>query len=54
MKQQTAQERALGIDLTGKTVLITECNSGIRLETMRVLANCDARIIGFARTIEML
>ncbi len=52
MRQQTAEEIATGTDLTGKTVLITGCNSGIGFETMRVLAKRGARIIGFARTIE--
>ncbi|NQX97270.1 MAG: SDR family NAD(P)-dependent oxidoreductase [Flavobacteriales bacterium] len=50
--KQTAEEIVIGTDLTGKTVLITGCNSGIGFETMRVLAKCGARIIGFGRTLE--
>ena len=32
----TAEEVTLGLDLTGKTALVTGCNSGLGLETMRV------------------
>lgn len=52
MKLKTAEEIANGADLSRKTVLITGCTSGIGFETMRVLAKCGARIIGFGRTIE--
>jgi NAD(P)-dependent dehydrogenase (short-subunit alcohol dehydrogenase family) len=52
MKQLTAEQVAEGTNLDGKTVLITGCTSGIGFETMRVLANCGARIIGFGRTLE--
>lgn len=52
MKKKTAENIASGTDFTGKTVLITGCNSGIGYETMQVLAKCGARIIGFARTKE--
>ncbi len=52
MARKTAEEITEGINLNGKTVLITGCNSGIGYETMRVLAAKGARIIGFARTIE--
>ncbi len=33
----TADEVAAGIDLSGKTVLITGCNSGLGYESMRVM-----------------
>jgi hypothetical protein len=34
----TAEEVTAGINLAGKTILITGCNSGLGLETARVLA----------------
>ena len=46
----TAEEVTEGLDLSGKTYLITGCNSGLGLETARVLALRGARIIGAART----
>jgi len=48
----TADEVAQGIDLAGKTVLITGCNSGLGYESMRVMAARGAHVIGTARTIE--
>ena len=48
----TAEEVTRGIDLTGMTALVTGCNSGIGLETMRVLALRGAHVIGTARTME--
>jgi len=48
----TAEEVTAGLDLTGKTVLVTGCNSGLGLETMRVLALRGAHVIGTARTVE--
>lgn len=48
----TAEQVTAGIDLTGKTILVTGCNSGIGLETMRVLALRGAHVIGTARTLE--
>ena len=52
MKQSTAEEISKNSKLSGKTVLITGCNSGIGFETMRVLSMRGARIIGLARTLE--
>jgi len=52
MKQKTAEEISVDSGLSGKTVLITGCNSGIGFETMRVLSMRGARVIGFARTLE--
>lgn len=46
----TAEQVTAGLDLTGKVVMISGCNSGIGLETMRVLAGCGAHVIGTART----
>ena len=48
----TAELVTQGIDLTGKTMVVTGCNSGIGLETMRVLALRGAHVIGTARTLE--
>jgi NAD(P)-dependent dehydrogenase (short-subunit alcohol dehydrogenase family) len=47
----TAEQVTEGIDLTGKTVMITGVNSGLGFETMRVLAKRGAHIIGAARTL---
>jgi NAD(P)-dependent dehydrogenase (short-subunit alcohol dehydrogenase family) len=51
-RRATAEEVTRGIDLNGKTILITGCNSGLGFETMRVLAGRGATIIGAARTKE--
>jgi len=48
----TTLEVTEGLDLTGKTALITGCNSGLGFETMRVLSMRGASIIGAARTLE--
>jgi NAD(P)-dependent dehydrogenase (short-subunit alcohol dehydrogenase family) len=48
----SAEEVTAGIDLAGKTIVVTGCNSGIGLETMRVLGLRGAHVIGTARTIE--
>ncbi len=48
----TAEEVTLGLDLTGKTAIVTGCNSGLGLETMRVLAMRGAHVIGTGRNIE--
>jgi NAD(P)-dependent dehydrogenase (short-subunit alcohol dehydrogenase family) len=48
----TAELVTEGIDLTGKTIVVTGCNSGIGLETMRVLALRGAHVVGTARTLE--
>ncbi len=52
MKDATAEQLTEGMDLSGQKILITGCNSGTGLETMRVLALRGARIYGSARTIE--
>jgi WW domain-containing oxidoreductase len=49
-KDTTAEEATGGVDLSGKTVLVTGVNSGIGFETMRVLALRGAHVIGTART----
>lgn len=46
----TAQDVTEGVSLRGKTFVVTGCNSGLGLETMRVLALRGAHVIGTART----
>jgi NAD(P)-dependent dehydrogenase (short-subunit alcohol dehydrogenase family) len=46
----TAEQVTEGRDLTGRTYLVTGCNSGLGLETLRVLALRGARVLGAART----
>jgi NAD(P)-dependent dehydrogenase (short-subunit alcohol dehydrogenase family) len=48
--ESTAEEVTNGLDLSGKTAVVTGCNSGIGFETMRVLALRGAHVIGTART----
>jgi NAD(P)-dependent dehydrogenase (short-subunit alcohol dehydrogenase family) len=46
----TAEQVTEGLDLTGKMALITGSNSGIGLETARVLALRGAHVVALART----
>lgn len=50
--RSTAEEVTAGVDLSGKTALVTGANSGLGYETMRVLALRGARVIGTGRTLE--
>lgn len=51
-RRSTAEQVTRGIDLSGKTALITGVNSGLGFESMRVLVERGAHVIGAARTIE--
>jgi NAD(P)-dependent dehydrogenase (short-subunit alcohol dehydrogenase family) len=51
-RASTAEDVTAGLDLKGKTAVITGCNSGIGLEAMRVLALRGAHVIGTARTMD--
>jgi NAD(P)-dependent dehydrogenase (short-subunit alcohol dehydrogenase family) len=48
----TAEDVTAGLSLAGKTFLVTGCNSGLGLETARVLAMRGGRILGTARNTE--
>jgi WW domain-containing oxidoreductase len=48
----TSEEVTEGLSLAGKTMLVTGCNSGLGLETLRVLVQRGARVIGTARTLQ--
>jgi WW domain-containing oxidoreductase len=48
----TAEDVTAGLDLSGKTILVTGCNSGIGTETVRVLAMRGAHVLATARTVE--
>lgn len=48
----TAEEVTAGLDLSGRTALVTGVNSGLGYETMRVLALRGAHVLGTARTLE--
>jgi NAD(P)-dependent dehydrogenase (short-subunit alcohol dehydrogenase family) len=48
----TAEAVTEGIDLSGKTALVTGCTSGLGFETMRVLAARGAHVVGTGRTLE--
>ena len=48
----TAEDVTAGMSLEGKTILVTGCNSGLGLETLRVLSMRGAQVFGTARTAE--
>ncbi len=50
--RSTALEVTSGVDLAGKNVVITGCNSGLGLESMKILAQRGAHVIGTARSEE--
>src|ERR1700693_1647515 len=50
--RSTADQVLAGVDLTRKRIVVTGCESGIGLETMKALAANGAHVIGLARTID--
>ncbi len=48
----TSDDVTEGLDLSGKTYLLTGCNSGIGLDTLRVLSARGAHVIAAARSEE--
>lgn len=46
----TAEQVTEGVDLSGQTWLVTGCNSGLGLESTRVLGLRGAHVIGLARS----
>ena len=51
-KKSTAEQVTQGVDLTGKTILVTGIASGLGYESMRVLAMRGAHVIGLDRSLE--
>jgi NAD(P)-dependent dehydrogenase (short-subunit alcohol dehydrogenase family) len=50
--ESTAEEVTAGIDLSGRTALVTGATSGLGLETLRVLSLRGAHVIVTGRTLE--
>ena len=48
----TAEQVTDGLNLDGKTYLVTGCNSGLGQEALRVLTLRGARVVGTARTVQ--
>jgi NAD(P)-dependent dehydrogenase (short-subunit alcohol dehydrogenase family) len=48
----TAEQVTDGLDLSGKRILVTGCNSGLGREACRVLSARGATILGAARTLQ--
>ena len=49
--RSTADKVLAGIDLTGKRMVVTGCNSGIGFETMSALSANGAQVLGLARSL---
>jgi len=50
--RSTAEAVTHGLDLSGKTYLVTGCSTGLGRETLRVLTLRGACVIALARTLE--
>lgn len=50
-RRATADHVLAGINLSGKRIVVTGCNTGLGLETMNAFAANGATVIGLARTI---
>jgi WW domain-containing oxidoreductase len=50
--RSTADQVLAGVDLTRKRMVVTGCDHGIGLETMKALVANGAHVIGLARTLE--
>ncbi len=50
--RSTADHVLAGIDLSGKRIVVTGCNSGLGFETMNALAANGASVIGLARSLQ--
>lgn len=48
----TAEQVTRDLDLSGQTAVVTGCNSGLGYESMRVLAERGAHVIGTGRTMD--
>jgi NAD(P)-dependent dehydrogenase (short-subunit alcohol dehydrogenase family) len=48
----TAEDVTEGLDLSGRTIVLTGCNSGIGKETLRVLTKRGAHVVAAARTVD--
>ncbi len=48
----TAEKVTDGLDLSGKTYIVTGSNNGLGKETVRVLGLRGARVLGLARTVD--
>ena len=51
-RRSTADQVLAGIDLSGKHIIVTGCNSGLGLETLNAFAANGASVIGLARTLD--
>ncbi|RKG58299.1 SDR family NAD(P)-dependent oxidoreductase [Corallococcus sp. AB011P] len=50
--RSTAEDVLEGVDLKGRTFLLTGCNAGLGAETLRVLTAHGGHVIGLARSLE--
>lgn len=50
-RQSTTDDVLAGLDLTGKTILVTGVSAGLGVETTRALVSRGAKVIGTARDL---